>query len=335
MQESLLKQFDCMRYDISHMNSTVSALKEAVSMLIARTPNSFESCKCNSKSGVRTLLNTKDDEFEYTSTKPKRDLNHINKLDQFSVSSHESSILKNRFKENRRLETYGTQMNEFNLDSSSSAVIQPDGLNFDFSKIGKNSRYCIENQLRNLNIENSDNFGGLEPSVSKDMLESFKGSNMDHTWDVKVKDFDDFKYLLQGLKFSLDTSNISLINGKSHNEFEEAELLVSEYAALDREIYKVSSSQKRRNNHYLSPLTSYRGILNRKKSQSVNLGFQNTEIYISRLNILSKATEIHMLEAKLKELKNSPKEIEAFIRKVKRNLIDRRNQFEELQEFIL
>lgn len=52
------------------------------------------------------------------------------------------------------------------------------------------------------------------------------------------------------------------------------------------------------------------------------------------LEILRDSSSLQQLELKLKETKTQPQEVDKFVDKLKKDLDERRNKFEELKEFI-
>ena len=228
---------------------------------------------------------------------------------------------------------------EFRLDSSISRSIKDDGfllkdpeLNFDFDfgddiekTPNKKKDFNEVNAL--LKVKDLES-RVLDRKGNKTPVKSRETNN--------IRNFDDFKLLLQDLKMTLNKSDFSEFQDDLNENIEELYTLMTKYNALDKQMGELVEGRNQKPDQNTSLMDkNVKGLLQVNKSVSVNYGKEPRNKYIIELEQLRDESNFRSYQEKLRELRTQPLEFNSFMLTVKRELDKRSKKFETLKEFLI
>ena len=225
---------------------------------------------------------------------------------------------------------------EFRLDSSISQVARPlDLLNDPAVKAQ------WESNDSSIKTPNKKDIGLKNAPEFKNFLEDDKDDAASDKTPVKnstlanVRDFDDFKCLLKDLKVTLNMSDFSSFQENFNEQIVELEKVMTDYSELDKKIIGLAegkSARPRLNNSLYD--NDLNGLHEKKRSRSVKYKAEASDKYMKELEALKHSSKISQYHIKLKDLKNNPFDFDSFIFRVKKELNQRKQKFEEIREFV-
>lgn len=253
-------------------------------------------------------------------------------------SEYISSGSGKKFKGKNFLDIQPLHIREFRLDSSLSQVMRP----FDLLKDpAVKAQWDSDNS--SIKTSNKKNIAPTLPVPDfRNFLEDEFHDDNSRKTPVKsnalanVKDFDDFKFLLKDLKMTLNMSDFSSFQDNLNEQMTELEKVLTDYSDLDKKIFNLVDSknnkQKPSNSFYDNDIG---GFFNLKRCQSVKFKGEAGDKYVKELEFLRQDSNISQYHIKIRDLKNNPCDFESFIFKVKKEFVQRKRKFEEIQEFLV
>lgn len=333
MQQLMQPQLESLKSDNLTLSSMLQVLQDSVSCLSTQFNTLCASSQSNTKTAHDTQLNAKPQDELSIFVQRKREPRPLVPFKNYSESSDQSVVFRQApGKHGARLKVE-PMVHDFRLDSSMSQALQPFEPLWKGKPDAKSINFEIKSPARTPHKQQTKFVKPFASSESQDSKTSEdKG---EHGGDLKIKDFSDFKELLKDLRLSIHLSEFSVMNEQHDCGIKQIEALISEYAELDKEICDLTQLNNQSTILNFSPIKRFNNATSVKKSQSLNLGHQPKGIYMYNLELLRKASNLHQLELKIRDLHNQPHEIEPLIAKLKKEISSRRNKFEELKEFIV
>ena len=328
-------QMESLRADNLVMNTSITTLKDNLNTLTNQFTSLFLSSKCNSKTGLDTEPDTNNYKTQSVKVDKKKEPRLLPVFKGCSEISDDSLLFKNFTDKLTKGVEVDKSIAEFRLDSSSSQTYQPFDLVFEEKNKKKPSIIFNKQNISNTSSKRlytpENQFSEFSNQENENKNKESKTQNI----GIKIKDFSNFKELLKDLRLSLHLSEVSMMKSKTDKGISEAELLMKEYADLDREICDLAEPNNQSIVFGHSPQKKIDRQLDVKKSQSLNLGYNSKTIYKCNLEHLKNSSNIHEFELKLSDVKENPELLDSYMIELKKELNVRRNKFEEIKGLLV